>query len=127
MTCDPPCPTRCSPTTTSCRTRTSRWTSPTRSSHRSITTLRSPSPIPRNYVSYHLYTGLEINISRQWTIGPPALEIWWSCQVSQSGGPDVANSTFFGQDQTQLTEFTCSRTKLLKIPCHTYYILLKRI
>ena len=32
--------------------------------------------------------GLEINISRQWTIGPPVLEIWWSCQIS--GGPDVA-------------------------------------
>ena len=32
--------------------------------------------------------GLEINISRQWTIGPLALEIWWSCQIS--GGPDVA-------------------------------------
>ena len=39
-------------------------------------------------------SGLEINISRQWTIGPPALEIWWSCQVS--GGPDVVNCTFFG-------------------------------
>ena len=36
---------------------------------------------------------LEINISRQWTIGPPALEIWWSCQVS--GGPDVVKCTFF--------------------------------
>ena len=26
--------------------------------------------------------GIEINISRQWTIGPQALEIWWSCQIS---------------------------------------------
>ena len=33
--------------------------------------------------------GLEIYISRQWTIGLPVLEIWWSCQIS--GGPDVAN------------------------------------
>ena len=33
--------------------------------------------------------GLEINISRQWTIGPPVLDIRWSCQIS--GGPDVAN------------------------------------
>ena len=32
---------------------------------------------------------LEIDISRQWTIGPPVLEIWWSCKIS--GGPDVAN------------------------------------
>ena len=62
-------------------------------------------------------SGLEIYISRQWTIGPPALEIWWSCQIS--GGPDVANCTFFGQNQTQLTEFTFSRTRL-KIPCNTY-------
>ena len=35
--------------------------------------------------------GLEINISRQWTIGPLAMEIWWSCQIS--GGPDLANRT----------------------------------
>ena len=34
-------------------------------------------------------TGLEIDISMQCTIEPPALEIWWSCQIS--GGPDVAN------------------------------------
>ena len=27
-------------------------------------------------------TGLEIDISRQWTIGPPVLEIWWSCQTA---------------------------------------------
>ena len=26
--------------------------------------------------------GLEIYISRQWTIGPPVLEIWWSCKIS---------------------------------------------
>ena len=38
-------------------------------------------------------SGLEIYISRQWTIGPPALGIWWSYQIS--GGPDVANCTFF--------------------------------
>ena len=37
-------------------------------------------------------SGLEINISSQWTIGPLALEIWWSCQIS--GGPDLANCTF---------------------------------
>ena len=34
-------------------------------------------------------TGLEIDFSRQWTIGPPVLEMWWSCQIS--GDPDVAN------------------------------------
>ena len=28
--------------------------------------------------------GLEIYISRQWTTGPPAMEIWWSCQISNS-------------------------------------------
>ena len=38
--------------------------------------------------------GLEIYITRQWTIGPPALDIWWSCQIS--GGPDIGNCTFFG-------------------------------
>ena len=32
---------------------------------------------------------LEIDISRQWTIGPPVLEIWWPCQISD--GPDVAS------------------------------------
>ena len=38
-------------------------------------------------------SGLEINISRQWTIGPLALEIWWSWQSCQmSGGPDLANA-----------------------------------
>ena len=47
----------------------------------------------------------------QWTIGPPALEIWWSCQIS--GGPDVANCIFFWQNQTQLTEFTFSHTRLI--------------
>ena len=55
--------------------------------------------------------GLEIYISRQWTVGPPALEIWWSCQIS--GGPDVANCIFFWQNQTQLTEFTFSHTRLI--------------
>ena len=40
-------------------------------------------------MKYPTRTGLEINISRQWTIGPPVLNIWWSCQIS--GGPDVAN------------------------------------
>ena len=39
-----------------------------------------------------LRPGLEIDISRQWTIGPPVLEIWWSCQIS--GGPDVANRQY---------------------------------
>ena len=28
--------------------------------------------------SYKVRTGLQINISRQWTTGPPALKIWWS-------------------------------------------------
>ena len=37
-------------------------------------------------------TGLEIDISRQWTIGPPVLEIWCSCQIY--GGPDVANRQY---------------------------------
>ena len=37
--------------------------------------------------------GLEIYISRQSTIGPQVLEIWWSCQIS--GGPDVANRKYF--------------------------------
>ena len=36
--------------------------------------------------------GLQIDISRQWTIGPPVLKIWWSCQIS--GGPDVANCQY---------------------------------
>ena len=45
----------------------------------------SPTPASLN-------AGLEINISRQWTIGPPVLEIWWSCQIS--GGPDVANHQY---------------------------------
>ena len=30
--------------------------------------------------------GLEINILRQWTTGPPALRIWWS--GLKSGGPE---------------------------------------
>ena len=34
-------------------------------------------------------------MSRQWTIGPPALEIWWSCQIS--GGPDVADYIFLAK------------------------------
>ena len=38
------------------------------------------------------YPGLDIDISRQWTIGPPVLEIWWSCQIV--GGPDVANRQY---------------------------------
>ena len=29
--------------------------------------------------SYKVRPRLEINISRQGTIGPPALNIWWSC------------------------------------------------
>ena len=29
--------------------------------------------------SYKVRPGLQINISRQWTIGPPALKIWWLC------------------------------------------------
>ena len=37
--------------------------------------------------------GLDIFISRQWTIGPPVLEIWWSCQIS--GGPNVANRQYW--------------------------------
>ena len=45
-----------------------------------------------NLVNQCYDSGLEIKISRQWTIGPPALEIWWSCQIS--GGPDVAKCTF---------------------------------
>ena len=45
--------------------------------------------------------GLEIYISRQWTIGPPALEIWWSCQMS--GGPNVAARVY-------LQEFTPYKT-----------------
>ena len=36
--------------------------------------------------------GLEIDISRQWTIGPPVLETWWSCQIS--GGSDVGNRQY---------------------------------
>ena len=36
--------------------------------------------------------GLAIDISRQWTIGPPVLEIWWSCQIS--GGPDAINRQY---------------------------------
>ena len=65
-----------------------------------------------SYIAYtYRVTGLEIYISRQWTIGPPALEIWWSCQIS--GGPDVANCIFFWQNQTQLTEFTFSHTRLI--------------
>ena len=44
----------------------------------------------RNY--YTSMAGLEIDISRQWTIGPPVLEIWWSSQIS--GGPDVANRQY---------------------------------
>ena len=32
-------------------------------------------------------------ISRQWTIGPPVLEIWCSCHIS--GGQDVANRQYF--------------------------------
>ena len=31
-------------------------------------------------------SGLEINILRQWTTGPPALRIWWS--GLKSGGPE---------------------------------------
>ena len=37
---------------------------------------------------------LVIDISRHWTDGPPAHEIWWSCQIS--GGPDIASCTFLG-------------------------------
>ena len=37
-------------------------------------------------LSHTALSGLEIYISRQWTIGPPALEIWWSCQIP--GGPE---------------------------------------
>ena len=33
------------------------------------------------------YTGLEINILRQWTTGPPALKIWWPSL--KSGGPEI--------------------------------------
>ena len=35
--------------------------------------------------SFHI-TGLEINILRQWTTGPPALRIWWP--GLKSGGPE---------------------------------------
>ena len=45
------------------------------------------------YVFYIVYfilvyycPGLEINILRQWTTGPPALRIWWS--GLKSGGPE---------------------------------------
>ena len=38
---------------------------------------------------FHYQAGLGIDISRQWTIGPPALD---------TGGPDVGNCTFlFGE------------------------------
>ena len=66
-----------------------------------------------SYIENLAYTGLEIYISRRWTIGPPALEILWSCQIS--GGLDVANCIFFWQNQTQLTEFTFSHTRLIYI------------
>ena len=36
--------------------------------------------------SHKLLTGLEINILRQWTTGPPALRIWWS--GLKYGGPE---------------------------------------
>ena len=52
-------------------------------------------------VVWLFFTGLDIDISKQWTIGPPVLEIWWSCQIS--GGPDVANRQICLSNQTQLT------------------------
>ena len=39
-------------------------------------------------------TRLEIDISRQWIIGPPVLEIWWHQSCKISGGPDVANRQY---------------------------------
>ena len=42
----------------------------------------------------HIFNaGLDIYISRQCTVGPPVLKIWWSCQIP--GGPDVANRQYF--------------------------------
>ncbi len=35
---------------------------------------------------FYMIAGLEINILRQWTSGPPALRIWWS--GLKSGGPE---------------------------------------
>ena len=54
-------------------------------------------------------------ISKQWTIGPPVLEIWWSCTIS--GGPDLADCQYFLSNHIQLTEFTfsCSISTILEL------------
>ena len=59
--------------------------------------------------------GLEIYISRQWTIGPPVLEIWWSCQIS--GGPDVVNRQYFFVKRNIEQNFTFSCTRHLNNSC----------
>ena len=63
------------------------------------------------------HSGLEINISRQWTIGPLALKIWWSCQIS--GGPDLANNTIILiKSNTADRIYLLPCTRHLKIPCN---------
>ena len=50
-------------------------------------TVESHSDIADDLLAIHgLSAGLEINILRQWTTGPPALRIWWS--GLKSGGPE---------------------------------------
>ena len=52
----------------------------------SATTNRIKNDNERIYRNTTHGTGLEINILRQWTTGPPALRIWWS--GLKSGGPE---------------------------------------
>ena len=69
---------------------------------------------------YSTYTaGLEIDISRQWTIGPPVLEIWWPCQIS--GGPDVANRQylFVKSNTADIINLFLLCTKHLNNTCNT--------
>ena len=61
--------------------------------------------------------GLEIDISRQWTIGPPVVEIWWSCQIS--GGPDVANSQYLFVKSNTAEIIFPFLYKHLNNPCNT--------
>ena len=64
-------------------------------------------------------SGLEIDISRQWSIGPPVLEIWWSCQIS--GGPDVANRqyVFVKSNTADMIYLFLLCTKHLNNTCNT--------
>ena len=68
---------------------------------------------------FGLIPGLEIDISRQWTIRLLVLEIWWSCQISV--GPDVANRQylFVKSNTADIIYLFLLCTKYLNNSCNT--------